>query len=815
MKGAMCLEQLISDVRFGARNLAKSRAFAASAICSLALGVGATTAIFSVIYGVILNPFPYAHPESLFSFYATVPDKNYYFSPDSPDGYLEVQQRTHAFSDLIASTISDVAWTGSGEPQRLRGNFCTVNTFRVMGVKPLLGRYIVPDDGQPEAAPVAVLGYKFWKRQFNGDRSIIGRKLRLNDKVRTVVGVMPKRFMWRGADVYLPVVFQKGHFAEGVHFIFIMGRLKPGVSPAQARTELDPILREMILGETGEREPKLRVVLNNFYETFPSGIRQSLWILFGAVGVLLLIACANVSSLLLARSAARSREMAVRLSLGAGRFRIIRQLLTESAIIGLAAGLLGALLAFVSLHSILAIVPPDTIPDESEVILNLPVLLFTLVISLGAAFLFGLAPAFQAGRSDLTGALKSSGRGVSGAFRESRIRNIFIVAEVALAMVLLVSASLMIRTLLHLERVQVGAKPENVLTMTIPLSERRYPTREARNNFYLQLLDRARQTPGLSEVSLNQSVHPFVYFGTFALVPGGNSKAKTPVVVSQISAQYPRMVNTRLLQGRLLTDSDIRGARRLAVVNQKFASFFFPQHDALGKSVQLLEFHPPPDPAPNENFEIVGVVSDLPNVGLTRETRPELYVPFTTSGYQELSATLLARGVVPPHSLIRPLEAQIHAIDPDQPVMEVRTLREWLDLRGYSEPRFAVFLFGIFAALGLSLAALGVYAVINYSVLRQTQEIGVRMALGAQRSSVLRMVVGSGAKLLAFGAILGVVGTVSVSHFLRSMISGVSPFDPISFIAVILVLFAIGLLACVRPALRAAQIDPMVALRYE
>ncbi len=815
MFGATWLEQLVQDVRFGIRSLIRAPSFTASAMLSLALGIGATTAIFSVIHGVILDPFPYSHPETLFSFYATVPNQNFYFSPETPDSYLELKERTHAFSDLIASTISDVLWTGAGEPRRLRGNFCTVNTFQVMGVKPLLGRYITPDDGKTEAAPVAVLGYKFWRRQFNGDPGVIGRKLRFNDKVRTVIGVMPKRFMWRGADVYLPVVFEKGHFAEDVHYIFILGRLRPNVTKAQAQTELHPVLQDLLIREGGESVPKLKVVLSDFYDTFPSGIRQSLWILFGAVGVLLLIACANVSSLLLARSAARSREIAIRMSLGAGRLRIVRQLLTESAIIGVCAGAFGVLLAYLSLHFILAIVPPDTIPDESEVTLNLPVLLFSLAISLAAAFLFGSAPSFHAGRAHVAGALKGSGRGISGAFGEAKIRNVLVVAEVALAMVLLVSASLVIRTLLHLERVQVGAHPENILTMTIPLSDKRYPTREARNNFYLQLLDRAKQVPGLSEIALNQSVHPFVYFGTNASVPGSVVKRKTQVVVSEISDGYPALVNLRLLQGRLLTPADIRGARRIVLVNQKFASFFFPRGGAVGQSIQLLQINPPPDPAQNQTCEIAGVVSDLPNVGLTRETRPEVYMPFTLSGYVRLSTTLLASGAISPTSLIKPIEAQVYGLDPDQPVMEVRTLREWLDLRGYSEPRFSVFLFGAFAILGLLLAAFGIYAVINYSVLRQTQEIGVRMALGAQRSEIMKMVVGSGAKLLCFGAVLGLAGSLSVTRVLGGMISGVSPFDPVSFAAVTLLLFAIGLLSCVRPALRASKIHPMAALRQE
>jgi predicted permease len=807
--------QFLQDLRFGARNVAKAPGFACSAILSLAFGIGAATAIFSVVYGVILDPFPYSHPETLFSFYASQPDRGSRFYPYTPDQYLDVVERTRVFEDLIASTISNVFWTGTGEPLRLRGNFVTVNTFRVMGVKPLLGRYLTEGDGAPDASPVAVLGYRFWLRQFGGDPRVLGREMRLNDKVRTVVGVMPRRFMWRGADVYLPVVFRRGQAVEGVRDIAITGRLKPGVTQAEARTALRPVLSEMMTRETGEHITKFRVMLDDFYETFPSGIRRSLWILFGAVGLLLLIACINVSGLLLARAAARAKEMGVRASLGASRSRLVRQLLTESALIGLTAGLSGALLAYASLHAILAIVPPNTIPDESEVKLNVPVLLFALAVSLAAAFLFGLAPALQAARADLTEVLKSAGRGMSGAFREGRMRNAFVVAQVALAIVLLVAASLVLRTLLRLEQVQVGLQPERVLTMAIPLPERRYPTREARNAFFRQLLERLRAIPGLQEVAINQSVHPFVYFGARATVPGSAVRGKTRVVVSQISSEYPALVNLHLLQGRFLTPDDVNAAKNIGVVNEKFAKFYFAGKSPLGASVTLSNLLTPPARLANDTFEIIGVASDAPNVGLRRETLPEIYIPFTATGYVGMSPTLLASGSMPASSLIKPIEDQLHALDPDQPAMEVRTLRQLLDAFGYSEPRFSLFLFSVFAVLGLALSALGVYAVMNYSVIRRTQEIGIRMALGAQRSNIHKMVVGSGAKILGIGVAAGLAASIGLNRLIGTMIWGVSPFDPLSFAAVIGIVFLIGLLACVRPALMASHLDPIVALRQE
>ncbi len=809
-------EQFVQDFRFAARNIAHAPGFTSSTVLSLALGIGATTAIFSVVYGVIIDPFPYSHPETLYSFYAVLPDRHGRFYPYTPDQYLDIAADNHVFEDVIASTISDVFWTGTGEPLRLRGNFVTVNTFQVMGVKPLAGRYITPDDGKPDAAPVAVLGYKFWLRQFGGDPRVIGQTMRLNDKVRTVVGVMPRRFMWRGADVYLPIVFQHGKFVEDVRNVSMMGRLKPGVSLAQAKIGLHPLFEQIVTRDSNEQVTKFRVALDNFYETFPSGIRQSLWILFGAVCLLLVIACANVSSLLLSRAAARSREMAVRASLGAGRLRLVRQLLTESALIGLSAAVCGVLFAYGGLHAILRIIPPDTIPDESEVTLNVSVLLFALGISLTAAFLFGLAPALQTARTDVAAALKSAGRGLSGVFREGRIRSIFVVAEIALAMILLFGASIVIHTLLQIEQVQVGIQPDRVLTMLVPLPERHYPTREARNAFFLEFLERARGIPGLNSVALNTSVHPFLYFGTqFITVPGSAVRAKTPVAVSQISSAYPQIVNARLLQGRFLAPDDVRGVRPLALVNEKFARFYFPSGGVLGQTVELNGLKDSPEHLVNDVFQVVGVVSDLHNVGLRRDVFPEVYIPFTASGYVGLSTMVLAASDGPVNALIKPLEVRLRSIDPDQPVMQVRTMRRLLDEGGYSEPRFSVLLFGIFAGLGVFLAAFGIYAVINYSVLRQTQEIGVRMALGAQRAGILRMILRSGAKLLCIGIAIGCLGSLSATRVLRNMIWGVSPFDPFSFAAGMAVLFVIGVIACVRPALRASRVDPIKALRYE
>src|SRR2546430_835487 len=503
------LEQIAQDFRYGLRSLRKGPGFSAVAILSLALGIMATTAMYSVIYGVVLNPFPYRDVDSLMSVKVWSPDSSRFRLGYTVDQFLEIAERNTIFQGTIASTVSDVVWASGGEPKRLRGNVCTMNTFDVMGVPPLIGRTPAEADSAPGAPAVAVLGYKFWMQQFGGDPSVLGRSMRLNDTVRTVIGVMPPRFMWRGADVYVPIVFHRGEFLEGVHYVHLLGRLKPGVTEAQAETDLRPIIADLKQRDPAAFPEKWRVGLLSFKETFPSGLREVLWILFGAVGMLLLIACANVSNLLLSRAISRQREIALRASLGATRARLVRQLLTESLLLSTLAGALGAVMAFGVLRAIIAVVPACSIPDESQIVVDRPVLLFSLGISFFTALVFGLTPALHVSRGQLVAALKESGRGIGAGIRQVFASNAMVVAEVALSLVLLVGATLMIRTVLAIQNVNLGIRADRLLTLRVPLSTQRYPDAAHRTAFFEELLRRVEHLPGVDATGINAGMHPF------------------------------------------------------------------------------------------------------------------------------------------------------------------------------------------------------------------------------------------------------------------------------------------------------------------
>jgi putative ABC transport system permease protein len=805
------IEPALRDVRFALRTLAKSPGFTTVALLSLSLGIMASTAIYSVLHAVVLDPFPYKDVDTLMSVRVWSPDRRGFRTGYSTDQFLEIAERSSIFDGVIASTVSDVLWTGNGDPQRLRGNHGTPNTFRVMGVPALVGRTYTPEDGRPDAVPVVVLGHRFWQRQFGGDPSIVGQELSLNGKVRTVVGVMPERFMWRGADVYLPIVLARGTVVEGVRGVHLLGRLKPGVTDAQAEADLRPIITDLKRREPAQFPDDWRVGLLSFKETFPSSIRDDLWILFGAVGLLLLIACANVSNLLLARAGARQKEMAVRAALGANRRRLVRQLLTESLVLAAAAAALGTALAFGALRLILAIVPPNTIPDESKIVINVPVLVFTLVVSAATAVLFGLAPAMHACRRDVVRALHASSRGLGGGVPQALLRSGLVVAEVALSLVLLSGASLMIRALVAVGRADPGFHTDRVLTMRVPLPESRYGDPAKRVAFFDELLSRVTALPGVTAAAVNTGLHPLGNVTLPVEVAGEAPQSAPPVVIHQISTGYFGALGISPVSGRALDDGDMRARRRVALVNETFARTRLSDR-ALDRTIHIPRLRQPPFSIADDSFQIVGVVRDRLNRGLTEAIAPEIYLPFTVLGMADRLVTLTAGD---PGGLTRSIVGQVYEIDRNQPVTDVRTVETALRDGAFAGPRFNLVLFGVFAALGLTLAIVGVYGVMSHAVARQAHEIGVRIALGAEPMRIAGMVVAHGSRLLVLGVAIGLAASIVAARMLAGRVANVPALDPISFLAVSLLLLVAGLQACTWPARRASRIDPLLALRQE
>jgi putative ABC transport system permease protein len=805
------IEQFRRDVQFGIRGLARSPGFTVVAVMSLALGIMATTAIYSVLHAVVLDPFPYKDVDNLMSVRVSNAALRGFRTGYSVDQFLEIAERNTIFEGVIASTVSDVLWTEDGDPQRLRGNHGTFNTFDVMGVPAIVGRTPSSADARAGAEPVVVLGYRFWQRQFGGDPKVLGRQLRLNDTVRTVIGVMPKRFMWRGADVYLPVTFERGRITEGVRNVHLLGRLKPGVTEAKAEADLAPIIADLKKREPAQFPDLWRVGLLPFKQTFRSGIASDVWVLLGAVGLLLLIACANVSSLLLSRAAARQREMTVRTALGASRARLVSQLLTESLILSLLAGTVGTMLAYGGLPAILSLVPPGTIPDESEIALNTPVLLFALVVSALTSVVCGLAPALHSSRRDLANSMREVGRSLSGGSRQAVLRRTLVVAEVALSLMLLAGSSMLLRAFVAMQQVMLGVPADRVLTMRIPLSSQHYPDAPRRIAFFQELLRKVSAVPGVAAAAVNSGLHPMGNMWTAAEVPG-EAPTKDPVQVHNVSADYTNAVGIRLAAGRLLTESDVTGSHPVALVNDRFARTRLPGRSPLGQAVRIPRLKDPPFSAANATFEIVGVVHDALNAGLTDPIMPEIYVPFTATGMSNL---LVVRTHGDPAGVTRAVVSEVYAVDRGQPVTAVMTLDAMLREDEFATPRFNLILLSVFAAVGLALAIVGVYGVMSSAVAQERQEIGIRMALGADGGTIARMVIARGSRLLLAGTALGLVGSVAAGRLLAREVWRVSAFDPIAFSVVSVLLLAVGLLACALPARRAMRVDPMVALRQD
>ena len=809
------MHSFLQDVRYALRGLRQRPSFTVLAVLALALGIGAVTTIYSVIQNVLLDPFPYKGGNRIVSLGIHDLSRG---EQGGRGGFqipeiLDYERQNHVFEAMIAADQGDVLYTNGEGADRFQGTNVTPNTFEFLGAKPLLGRGISAVDGQPGAPPVFVMAYKLWVKNFNSDPRIIGRTFVLNQKPRTLIGIMPKRFTWWGADLWMPAPLDPNDPDLKTKYFSLLGRLKPGIDTPKAIAELNVVARQLAAKYPDQYPKKFTVELIGLAEGVVGRFRPVLFTLMAAVCMLLLIACSNVANMLLARATIREKEIALRSSLGASRWRIIRLLMVESLMLAIMAAASGCLLAWFGLKTLVASIPEQTIPDEAVITLNVPVLLFTLGVTILTAMLFGLAPAMMATGRALAEPLKDSGKGVTGGFRRGGLRNTLIVAEVGLSLMLLVGAGLLMRTFIALQSVDLGLNPNHVLVVRLPLPREQYKTSAAKQRFFTELLRRIYTIPGVIAATETSSLPPYGGIGTEMDVPGKTHSEKWQGQFQLSSQGYFPVLGLKLLRGRLLSEMDVNDARKVAVINQTLARNFFGKDDPIGRNVYLKTLATWPEPMKNPLFEIIGVVSDAKNRGIQDPPVPELYLPYTITGFAERG--ILVRTGPDPMTLLPEIQREIWAFDRNVALTNTGTINDYLKRFSYTQPRFALTLLAVFAAVGLILVAIGVYSVIAYTVSRQTHEIGIRVALGASRSQVLGVVLRMGLALVGLGIAVGLIASAAASRLIASQLWGVTPYDPLTLIVVVAVVVAAGVAACYFPARRAMSVNPVQALRYE
>jgi putative ABC transport system permease protein len=821
VRGGGMVETLLQDMRYGARVLAKHKGFTAVAVLTLALGIGANTAIFSVVNELLLRPLPFPEAERLVMLWEVSPRSGEQ-NVTSRANFLGWRGQGTVFDGMAAFSDRRLNLTGAGDPEEIPVQFASPELFRVLGVEPLFGRALTPDDARPGAPAVAVLGHGVWLRRFGGDPAVIGRPVMLNGAPHTVVGVLPAGFQWhvrqrsgtgKPAEIWtvLEMPTEEGPGTRG-RFLSVVARLKPGVSLERAEAEMKTISAR--LEEDAPRYNKgwgAQVI--PLREQFVGNVRPALLILLGAVGFVLLIACANVANLMLSRAAAREKEIAVRTALGGCRWRIVRQLLTESLLLALLGSAAGLLLAWWGIEALAAISPRELVSLQG-VGINLTVLAWTLGVSLLTGIVFGLAPALEATRLNLSDTLKEGGKGGGGqSARSGRLRNALVVAEVALALVLLVSAGLLVRSFARLRQVNTGFETENVLTMVVSLPSAKYKEDQQVVAFFREATERVRSLPGVRAAGVVNYLPlygglgartVFTIEGRPAPQPGREMELSTHVRVADTG--YFAAMGIPLLRGRHFTDYETAEARRVVLISEAMARRHFPGEDPLGKRVSVQMFE---KPTPTE---IVGVVGDVRYDSLTDEAQPTVYFPHPDLTYPFM--TLVVRTAGDPAEMTPAVRREVRAIDPEQPVADVRTMNQVMaDTVGRA--RFNTLLLALFAGLATLLAAVGIFGVMNYSVTLRTREIGLRMALGAQPARVLALVLRQGLLLTLAGVGLGLAGALALTRLMSSLLYGVEATDPVTFAAIALLLTLVSLLACYLPARRATRIDPLTALRHE
>jgi predicted permease len=808
---------ILRDLRYGLRSLCQQPGFSALAIMTLALGIGGATTMFSVIDNVLLNPFPYKDPHRIATFYIHDVTRsgrggNSVFPLLQ---FLEYQKENHVFEEVIGAGGDDVLYSSGSGTEQYQGALVTVNTFRVLRVPPLIGRGITPDDIKPGAPPVFVMAYRMWSKRFDRDTSILGRTFTLNGTPTTLVGIMPPRFAKRTADLYLPLSLDPADHPQDIRSgLYFEGRMKPGITLKDIEADITVIARRLAQAYPKNYPRQFVVQADTYVESVVGEFKTTLLTLAGAVGLLLLIACGNVANMLLARATARAKEMAVRASLGASRWRLIRQLLCESVLLAIAGAAVGCLLAWAGIKAFVLLIPDGIIPGEADIALNLPVLLFSLGTAVVTAILFGLAPALQSARRDIADPLRDSGKGVSGGLRQARLRNTLVIAEVAMSLVLLFGAGLLMRSFIALASTDLGFSPRNILVTRLPFPPGQYKTAESKHQFFRQLLSRISALPGVVAAAETSSLPPYGGIRTEVEVPGRTHSDRWEALVDLCSDGYIRTLGLRLLRGRPLTEQDIEGARKMVVVNQTLVSRFFGNEDPICRRIQLTKLGTDQNsPVKDPLFEIVGVVSDKRNRGIKDPPWPEVLVPYTVTG--SFLRGLLVRTTGDPMTQLNAVRREIWAIDRNIALTFFGSLEGVLRRFAFATPRFSLILLGVFAGVGVVLVAIGVFSVIAYTVTRQTHEIGIRMALGAGTPGIFRLVLGMGLRLIAIGAFIGIASSLGLSRILASQLWQVSPYDPITLGIVVAIVAMVGLAACYFPAGWATRVNPIVALRYE
>jgi putative ABC transport system permease protein len=811
------MNTLWQDLRYGVRILLKKPGFTLIAVVTLALGIGANTAIFGVVNGVLLRPLPYPDADRLVMIWGKLPGHGLNKLGASPPEFSDYREQNTVFSSIACYASLGFNLTGTGEPERTTGTFVSPGIFALLNIEPLSGRGFLPEEDQPDHDQVVVLSYGLWQRRFAGNANVIGQSMTLNGQSHTIVGVMPAGFQFPDAttDVWKPMSFTADDLSEnqrGSHYLSVIARLGPGVTPPQAQTEIEAIAHRMQQEHPGLYEEKSGwgATLVGLREELVGDVRPALLVLLGAVGCVLLIACANVANLLLARALTRQREMAIRSALGASRWRVMRQLLTESLLLALSGGGLGALLA-VWVNDWLVSLSPVEIPRLAEVRIDARVLGFTFAVSLLTGLLFGVAPAWQASQLNLNESLKESSKSTENR-HSRRLRGALVAGEIAMASVLLVGAGLMLKSLYRLQHVEPGFNPENVLTMRLALPQSKYSEPQRQRAFFEQLLAKIESLPGVRDVG---AVNYLPLSGTgnrrnFSIE--GQPEPKLNLEFRMASTDYFHTLGIQLREGRFFNERDREDAPRVAIINETLARLFFPNEDPLGKRLKLGGVS-----SAFPWLTITGLVMDVKHGGPEAETPPEMYVPYLQPlmpNWNVPAMFVAIRAESEPLSLVAAVRNKVQELDREQPVYSVATMEQLL--AGVTAPRrFNTLLLSAFASLALLLTVVGIYGVMAYVVTQRTREVGIRMALGASRRDVLKLVIGQGTVLIGIGSAIGVIASFALTRVMSGLLFGVTSTDPFILAAVPLLLAGVALGACFVPARRATKVDPMVALRYE